>query len=109
MITPLSIYFEKAMVLIKASIPNMSIASMKALVCMIIDIIAMLERRFTPIISSAITLSGNDGPMIIRTSAIAIATRSEERRVGKECSWRGGAWQEEGEGGEAEGRVGDEE
>ena len=72
MIAPLSIYLEMAIVLIKASIPSIRMASKKAFVFKTMEIIAIIDIRFTPIISNATARSGIEGPLMIRKSAIAI-------------------------------------
>lgn len=78
MITPLSIYREIAIVLIKANIPKIRIASRKAFVLSTIDTIAIIDIKFTPIISNATALSGMEGPLIIRKSAIPIEIANNE-------------------------------
>ena len=64
--TPLSIYFENAIVPINAKIPKIRIASKNAFVFNTIETMAIAEIRFTPIVSSAIARSGSDGHIITR-------------------------------------------
>jgi hypothetical protein len=66
MISPFSSHLEKATVPMKARIPNNRIISTKALELRAIEMIAVIAIKFIPIASSAITLSGVEGPFTRR-------------------------------------------
>lgn len=57
-----------------AKIPKINITSRNDFVSKIMEMIAIPDIRFTPIMSKAMTRSGKLGPMIIRYNVIAIAT-----------------------------------